>query len=66
MACSTTKAVEWDAAWSKNLDPSGRAALGVHDAAYEDTPGEAPAAIHPVTDNSLRPAIGESLVKPVA
>ncbi|KAK8455286.1 hypothetical protein SEVIR_4G119033v4 [Setaria viridis] len=63
VACSTAKAVEWDAAWSKNLDPSGRAALGVHDAAYEDTPGAAPAA---VTDNGLRPAIGESLVKPVA
>uniref|UniRef100_K3Y2J1 Asparagine synthetase [glutamine-hydrolyzing] n=1 Tax=Setaria italica TaxID=4555 RepID=K3Y2J1_SETIT len=50
VACSTAKA-------------SGRAALGVHDAAYEDTPGAAPAA---VTDNGLRPAIGESLVKPVA
>ena len=37
MACSTAKAVEWDAAWSKNLDPSGRAALGVHEAAYEET-----------------------------
>ena len=36
VACSTAKAVEWDAAWSKNLDPSGRAALGVHLAAYED------------------------------
>nr|CAB3467746.1 unnamed protein product [Digitaria exilis] len=66
VACSTAKAVEWDAAWSKNLDPSGRAALGVHDAAYEDTPGEAPAAIDPVADNGLHQAIGESLVKPVA
>ena len=36
MACSTAKAVEWDAAWSKNLDPSGRAALGVHAAAYSE------------------------------
>lgn len=36
MACSTAKAVEWDAAWSKNLDPSGRAALGVHSDAYKD------------------------------
>ncbi|PAN25183.1 hypothetical protein PAHAL_4G282300 [Panicum hallii] len=66
VACSTAKAVEWDAAWSKNLDPSGRAALGVHDAAYEDTLGEAPAAIDPVSDNSPRPAIGGNLVKPVA
>lgn len=36
VACSTAKAVEWDAAWSKNLDPSGRAALGVHASAYEE------------------------------
>ncbi|KAL9276004.1 Asparagine synthetase [glutamine-hydrolyzing] 2-like protein [Drosera capensis] len=35
VACSTAKAVEWDAAWANNLDPSGRAALGVHEAAYE-------------------------------
>ena len=37
MACSTAKAVEWDASWSKNPDPSGRAALGVHVAAYEES-----------------------------
>ena len=36
VACSTAKAVEWDEAWSKNIDPSGRAALGVHEAAYEE------------------------------
>jgi asparagine synthase (glutamine-hydrolysing) len=36
IACSTAKAVEWDDAWSKNLDPSGRAALGVHQSAYEN------------------------------
>lgn len=36
VACSTAKAVEWDAAWLKNPDPSGRAALGVHEAAYEE------------------------------
>ncbi|TXG60675.1 hypothetical protein EZV62_015248 [Acer yangbiense] len=36
IACSTAKAVEWDASWSKNLDPSGRAALGVHADAYEE------------------------------
>ncbi|KAG0528351.1 hypothetical protein BDA96_05G003700 [Sorghum bicolor] len=35
VACSTAKAIEWDAQWSENLDPSGRAALGVHLAAYE-------------------------------
>jgi len=30
VACSTAAAVEWDIAWKKNLDPSGRAALGIH------------------------------------
>ncbi|MFS8003796.1 putative asparagine synthase, rossmann-like alpha/beta/alpha sandwich [Helianthus anomalus] len=35
VACSTAKAIEWDAASSNHLDPSGRAALGVHDSAYE-------------------------------
>lgn len=35
IACSTARAVEWDASWSKNLDPSGRAALGVHLSAYD-------------------------------
>lgn len=38
MACSTAKAVEWDATWSKNLDPSGRAAIGVHNSAYKNHP----------------------------
>ncbi|KAL4196804.1 hypothetical protein AMTRI_Chr04g248060 [Amborella trichopoda] len=38
VACSTAKALEWDAAWSKNPDPSGRAALGVHAAAYDEEP----------------------------
>ena len=36
VACSTAKAVEWDEAWSKNPDPSGRAAIGVHEASYEN------------------------------
>lgn len=36
VACSTATAIEWDAEWSKNLDPSGRAALGVHNSAYEN------------------------------
>eukprot|EP00475_Leptophrys_vorax_P014566 TRINITY_DN20872_c0_g4_i2.p1 TRINITY_DN20872_c0_g4~~TRINITY_DN20872_c0_g4_i2.p1 ORF type:complete len:485 (-),score=47.80 TRINITY_DN20872_c0_g4_i2:132-1532(-) len=34
VACSTATAVAWDETWQKNLDPSGRAALGVHAAAY--------------------------------
>lgn len=36
VACSTAKAIEWDASWSNNLDPSGRAAIGVHNSAYDD------------------------------
>ena len=36
VACSTATAVKWDAAWANNLDPSGRAALGVHNAAYDN------------------------------
>ncbi|KAF8679166.1 hypothetical protein HU200_045932 [Digitaria exilis] len=35
VACSTAKAIEWDAQWSANPDPSGRAALGVHLSAYQ-------------------------------
>ena len=35
MACSTAKAIKWDAQWLSNLDPSGRAALGVHASAYD-------------------------------
>ncbi|KAB2028282.1 hypothetical protein ES319_D05G087600v1 [Gossypium barbadense] len=35
VACSTAKAVEWDVVWKNNLDPSGRAALGVHLSAYD-------------------------------
>ncbi|KAF3789130.1 Asparagine synthetase glutamine-hydrolyzing [Nymphaea thermarum] len=35
VACSTAKALEWDAEWSNNPDPSGRAALGVHASAYK-------------------------------
>lgn len=30
VACSIAKAIKWDARWSNNLDPSGRAVLGVH------------------------------------
>ncbi|CAI5967981.1 unnamed protein product [Closterium sp. NIES-65] len=39
VACSTAAAVAWDAAWLGNLDPSGRAALGVHAAAYNEDAG---------------------------
>ncbi len=34
VACSTSVALEWDAAWKKMNDPSGRAVKGVHDKAY--------------------------------
>jgi asparagine synthase (glutamine-hydrolysing) len=36
VACSSAKSVEWDDGWAQNMDPSGRAALGVHASAYED------------------------------
>ena len=47
IACSTAKAVEWDAAWSNNLDPSGRAALGVHLSAYDQQAAPANAGVVP-------------------
>lgn len=34
VACSTAKALEWDAAWKNMDEPSGRAIVGVHDKAY--------------------------------
>lgn len=34
VACSTAKALEWDAAWSTCNEPSGRAIAGVHEDAY--------------------------------
>lgn len=34
VACSTEKALEWDEAFKQMNDPSGRAALGVHNEAY--------------------------------
>ncbi|TVU27444.1 hypothetical protein EJB05_30055 [Eragrostis curvula] len=51
VACSTAKAVEWDAQWSGNLDPSGRAALGVHLSAYEQPDHQLPATIAAGADN---------------
>ncbi|KAJ1273674.1 hypothetical protein BS78_05G003000 [Paspalum vaginatum] len=45
VACSTAKAIEWDAQWSANLDPSGRAALGVHVSAYQQQQHVIPATI---------------------
>ncbi|KAH9614018.1 hypothetical protein KSS87_018545 [Heliosperma pusillum] len=60
VACSTAKAVEWDAAWSKNLDPSGRAALGVHDAAYEEAEGANKVA--PVSDSYQAPGVTDGIV----
>lgn len=34
IACSTPVAIEWDATFAANADPSGRAVKGVHDKAY--------------------------------
>ena len=36
IACSTERAMNWDASFSQRADPSGRAA-GVHDSAYDGT-----------------------------
>merc|ERR1712021_207988 len=35
IACSTERAMNWDASFSSRADPSGRAA-GVHNAAYDE------------------------------
>ena len=35
VACSTAKALEWDASWGKMDEPSGRAISGVHNDAYK-------------------------------
>lgn len=35
IACNTAKAIEWDAVRLNNVDPSGRAALGVHLSPYD-------------------------------
>ena len=35
IACSTERAMAWDASFSQRADPSGRAA-GVHDSAYDE------------------------------
>ncbi|KAF5470420.1 hypothetical protein F2P56_010936 [Juglans regia] len=51
VACSTAKAVEWDASWSNNLDPSGRAALGVHLSAYDRQVSSVSPSIPEIIDN---------------
>ncbi|KAI3811528.1 hypothetical protein L1987_21252 [Smallanthus sonchifolius] len=53
VACSTAKSIEWDAAWSNHLDPSGRAALGVHDSAYEVNVGPDTSATKIVEDGPM-------------
>jgi hypothetical protein len=35
VACSTAKAIEWDESFKNLNDPSGRAAVGVHNDAYK-------------------------------
>ncbi|KAJ0547495.1 Asparagine synthetase [glutamine-hydrolyzing] [Helianthus annuus] len=54
VACSTAKAIEWDASWSNNLDPSGRAALGVHNAAYKKNSGS-------ISSANLAPSIADNV-----
>jgi asparagine synthase (glutamine-hydrolysing) len=48
IACSTAAAIAWDKAWAKNLDPSGRAAVGVHDG---DSPLQNGSATAPILQN---------------
>ena len=36
VACSTAKALEWDAAWKNMDEPSGRAINGIHNDAYKN------------------------------
>lgn len=59
IACSTAKAIEWDASWSNNLDPSGRAALGVHLSAYEHNLSSA-------ANGSLGPEIIDNLPRMIS
>ncbi|KAM7259370.1 hypothetical protein ACFE04_015111 [Oxalis oulophora] len=60
VACSTAKAIEWDAEWSSNLDPSGRAALGVHLSAYEK---RVAAAVNPGVIDNLEVSAPEVAIK---
>ncbi|PON57553.1 Asparagine synthase, glutamine-hydrolyzing [Parasponia andersonii] len=39
VACCTAKAIEWNPEWKNNLDPSGRAASGVHHSTYDNGSG---------------------------
>ncbi|KAE9463607.1 hypothetical protein C3L33_04485, partial [Rhododendron williamsianum] len=59
IACSTAKAIEWDASWSNNLDPSGRAALGVHLSAYEHK-------LSSVANGNLGPKIIDNLPRMIS
>ncbi|KAG2329755.1 hypothetical protein Bca52824_000935 [Brassica carinata] len=51
VACSTAKAVEWDSSWSNNMDPSGRAAIGVHLSAYDGSKVALPLPPHKAIDD---------------
>lgn len=51
VACSTATAVAWDAEWSKNLDPSGRAILEVHQQAYDKQGAPVTSGIPEIIDN---------------
>eukprot|EP00271_Cylindrocystis_brebissonii_P021106 TRINITY_DN7378_c1_g1_i1.p1 TRINITY_DN7378_c1_g1~~TRINITY_DN7378_c1_g1_i1.p1 ORF type:complete len:598 (+),score=116.46 TRINITY_DN7378_c1_g1_i1:262-2055(+) len=56
VACSTPAAVLWDASWAGKLDPSGRAAAGVHVASYDGADGssaEAANGVGPTSNGTL-------------
>lgn len=62
MACSTAKAVEWDANWSNNMDPSGRAAIGVHLSDYDGNSKVAVSSPSPKTVEDTPMMMGQGVV----
>ncbi|XP_013623513.1 PREDICTED: asparagine synthetase [glutamine-hydrolyzing]-like isoform X2 [Brassica oleracea var. oleracea] len=62
VACSTAKAVEWDANWSNNMDPSGRAAIGVHLSDYDDNSKVAVSSPSPKTVEDTPMMMGQGVV----
>nr|VDD65070.1 unnamed protein product [Brassica oleracea] len=62
VACSTAKAVEWDANWSNNMDPSGRAAIGVHLSDYDGNSKVAVSSPSPKTVEDTPMMMGQGVV----
>lgn len=66
VACSTAAAIAWDKAWAGNLDPSGRAALGVHDSAYTEADAPAPTAASHDNDGHAEKGTSSSTYSPLS